>query len=99
MIDFLIQLYIQNAAILYLSAGLVTLQLLICLWRRAHFGTLQGIEHEMRSIILYSAFWPYVLFTWIFSWVFSWPVFTWKFWFTEITLPKPAPLKHWWNKP
>jgi hypothetical protein len=97
MIEFLTQIYLDNAVPLYLVCGLITLQTLICLWRRANGGTLNGFERQVTKTVLLALIgWPYVFFTVFFEYVFSWPIFTWRFWLREVG--KPGSVEHWWIK-
>jgi hypothetical protein len=94
----MIELIQQIAVPLYIAISLLTLLILISIWRHEHFGTLQGIEQEMRAIIILSCFWSFVFSTWFFSWFFSLPVFTWRFWLREITPLRGVPLSGWWQR-
>jgi hypothetical protein len=93
----LAQFCADHAVLLYLAAGLIALEILICLWRRANGGTLNGFERQVTKTVLLALIgWPYVFFTVFFEYVFSWPIFTWRFWLREVG--KPGSVEHWWIK-
>jgi hypothetical protein len=94
----MIELIQQIIVPLYITIALLTLLILIHIWRHEHFGSLEGIEQEMRAIIILSCFWSFVFSTWFFNWCFTLPVFTWRFWLREITLPRGKPLSGWWYR-
>jgi hypothetical protein len=93
-----LDIFADSAVELYAAGCLVTLFILIRIWRHEHFGTLEGIEQEMRAIIILSCFWSFVFSTWFFNWCFTLPVFTWRFWLREIPTLRGEPLSGWWQR-
>lgn len=89
----------QTAALLYSLFGLITLFVLIQVWKRQH-GYSELEDALTRMFWLSMLAWPYVTLVW----VKSWPVFSWAFWLkgvglggVSVRLPK---VDHWWiDKP